>query len=96
MESIPKFGPREQTREQRQKMFDKAAAINATQDRRMEPFAVQLCQRYIDGEVSLKEVIAQVEEVHQRKYVGQSQAVEPVLTAQLPAVATVRQRHLTH
>ncbi len=64
----PAFGPRAQTRAQRQKLFEKAAALNATQDRQMEPFAVQLCQRYLDGEVSLAQVIAEVEQVHRQRY----------------------------
>lgn len=64
----PEFGTREQTRAQRQKLFDKAAAINATQDRHMEPFAVQLCQHYIDGERSLAQVIAEVQRVHCQRY----------------------------
>lgn len=64
----PKFGPRERTSAQRQKLFEKAAAINATQGRQMEPFAVQLCQHYINGERSLAQVIAEVERVHRQRY----------------------------
>ncbi len=68
METDARFGPKERTREQRQRLFDQAAALNATQDRTMEPFAVQLCQRYIAGELSLQEVIAEVEQVHRSRY----------------------------
>lgn len=68
MPSPPTFGPKEQTRAQRQRLFDQAAALNATQGREMEPFAVQLCQRYIAGEMSLAQVIAEVEQVHWRRY----------------------------
>jgi hypothetical protein len=68
MESSIKFGPKEQTREQRQRLCDQAAAINAAQDRQLEPFAEDLCQRYIAGEMSMDQVIEQVNDYHNRKY----------------------------
>jgi hypothetical protein len=68
MEPSIKFGPKEQTREQRQRLYDQAAAINATQDRQLEPFAAELCQRYIAGELSMAQVIEQVNKVHQKRY----------------------------
>jgi hypothetical protein len=64
----PNFGPKEQTREQRQHLYDQAVAINATQDRQLEPFAAELCQRYIAGELSMAQVIAEVNKVHQKRY----------------------------
>ena len=57
----PKFNPKEATQEQRQALSDRAAALNATQDRKLSPFAEQLSQRYIKGELSLAEVNAQLE-----------------------------------
>ena len=64
----PDFGPRERTREQRQALADQAAALNATQGRAMEPFAQQLCDRYVAGELSLAQVIAEVNRVHHQRY----------------------------
>lgn len=68
MDSIAKFGPREATREQRQALSDRAAALNATQDRKLSPFAEQLSRRYIEGELSLAEVNAQLDTY----YLGQA------------------------
>lgn len=79
----PKFGPREQTREQRQALFSQAAAINATQDRFAEPFAVELCRRYVDGELTLAEVLAEVQRVYQARYAGGTLVTTPAA----PAVA---------
>lgn len=64
----PDFGPRERTREQRQALADQAAALNATQDRTAEPFALQLIERYVAGELNLAQVIAEVNRVHQKRY----------------------------
>ena len=61
MDTLVKFGPKEATREQRQALSDRAAALNATQDRKLSPFAEQLSQRYINGELSLAEVNAQLD-----------------------------------
>lgn len=64
----PDFGPRERTREQRQALADQAAALNTTQSRALEPFAQQLCDRYVAGELSLAQVIAEVNRVHRKRY----------------------------
>jgi hypothetical protein len=64
----PDFGPRERTREQRQTLAAEAAALNATQGRAFEPFAQQLCDRYVAGELSLAQLIAEVNRVHQKRY----------------------------
>lgn len=64
----PDFGPRERTREQRQALADQAAAINATQDRTAEPFALQLIDRYVAGELSMAQVLAEVNQVYQKRY----------------------------
>lgn len=64
----PDFGPRERTREQRQALADQAAALNATQGRALEPFAQQLCDRYVAGELSLAQLIAEVNRVHHQRY----------------------------
>ncbi|RZK30294.1 MAG: hypothetical protein EOO63_07115 [Hymenobacter sp.] len=64
----PKFGPKAQTREQRQALFDQAGAINATQGAYMEPFAVALCQHYIEGEWTMEEVLAEINKVYRARY----------------------------
>lgn len=61
MDINPKFSLKEATQEQRQALADRVAALNATQGRKLSPFAEQLSQRYIKGELSLAEVIAQLE-----------------------------------
>ena len=61
MDITPKFGPKEASQEQRQALSDRAAALNATQGHKLSPFAEQLSQRYIKGELSLAEVNAQLE-----------------------------------
>ena len=61
MDTLVKFDPKEATCEQRQALSDRAAALNATQGRKLRPFAEQLSQRYIKGELSLAEVNAQLE-----------------------------------
>ncbi len=95
MDTLVKFGPKEATREQRQALSDRAAALNATQDRKLSPFAEQLSQRYINGELSLAEVNAQLDTYYQ----AQSQAPVPtrgadgiavVAPRQVPAVAKAR------
>ena len=63
----PDFGPRERTRAQRQALADQAAALNATQGRALSPFAQQLCDCYVAGELSLAQVIAEVNRVHQKQ-----------------------------
>lgn len=65
MDTLVKFGPKEATREQRQALSDRVAALNATQDRKLSPFAEQLSQRYINGELSLAEVNAQLDAHYQ-------------------------------
>ena len=79
----PQFGLREQTREQRQALFSQAAAINATQDRFAEPFAVELCRRYVDGELTLAQVLAEVQHAYQARYAGSVAVATPAA----PAVA---------
>ena len=64
----PQFGPNEQTREQRQALFNQAGAINATEGAYMEPFAVELCKKYIEGEWTMQEVLAEVKKVHQARF----------------------------
>ena len=64
----PDFGPRERTREQRQALADQAAAITALAGRTIEPFAQQLVDRYVAGELSMDQVIAEVNQVHQKRY----------------------------
>jgi hypothetical protein len=68
MSVSPQFGPREKTRAQRQALMDRAAAWNAKQDRQLGPFASALCQRYIAGDMSLPQVIAEVEHIHRSLY----------------------------
>lgn len=86
MDTLVKFGPKEATREQRQALSDRAAALNATQDRKLSPFAEQLSQRYINGELSLAEVNAQLDVYYQ------SQAQTPVLTRGADGIAGVAPR----
>ena len=69
METSSKFGPKEVTQEQRQALSDQAAALNATQGRKLSPIAERLSQRYIKGELSLAEVDAQLDRYYP---VGQS------------------------
>lgn len=61
MDALVKFSPKETTREQRQVLSDRAAALNATQGLKLSPFAEQLSQRSIEGELSLAEVNAQLD-----------------------------------
>lgn len=86
MDTLVKFGPKEATREQRQALSDRAAALNATQDRKLSSFAEQLSQRYINGELSLAEVNAQLDAHHQ------TQAQTPVLTRGADGIAGVAPR----
>lgn len=65
---IPDFGPRERTREQRQALADQAAALNALDGRTAEPFALQLIDRYVAGELSMTQVLAEVNQVYQKRY----------------------------
>ena len=65
MEINSAFGPKEATREQRQTLSDRAAALNATQGRKLSSFAEQLNQRYIAGELSLAEINVQLQDYHQ-------------------------------
>jgi len=95
MDTLVKFGPKEATREQRQALSDRAAALNATQDRKLSPFAEQLSQLYINGEMSLAEVNTQLD----AHYQAQTQAPVPTRGADgiqvisprsVPAVAKAR------
>jgi phage tail tape-measure protein len=61
MEKGPKFGYKEATQEQRQALSDQAAALNATQGRKLSALAEQLSQRYVKGELSLAEINAQLD-----------------------------------
>ena len=61
MDITPKFGPKEVSQKQRQALSDRAAALNATQGRQLSPFAEQLTQRYVKGELSLAEVNARLD-----------------------------------
>ncbi len=62
------FGPRERTRAQRQALAAQAAALNATQGRALEPFAQQLSNRYVAGELNLAQAIAEMNQVYQKRY----------------------------
>lgn len=99
MDTLVKFGLKEATREQRQALSDRVAALNATQDRKLSPFAEQLSRRYINGELSLAEVNAQLDAYYQTP----AQAPVPTRGAdgilavpprQAPAV--VKARSLSH
>ncbi|SFQ61384.1 hypothetical protein [Hymenobacter arizonensis] len=68
MSTTPQFGPREKTRAQRQALMDRAEAWNTRQDRQLGSFAKELCQRYIAGDMSLPQVIAEVEHIHRSLY----------------------------
>jgi hypothetical protein len=68
MSVSPDFGPREQTRAQRQALLDRAAARNANRDWQLGPYAKELCQHYIAGDMSLAQVIAKVEHIHRSLY----------------------------
>ena len=101
MDTLVKFGPKEATREQRQALSDRVAALNATQDRKLSPFAEQLSQRYIDGELSLAEVNAQLD----AHYQAQTQAPTLVpargadgiaVVAPRPVPAVAKARSLSH
>lgn len=101
MDTLVKFGPKEATREQRQALSDRAAALNATQDRKLSPFAEQLSQRYINGELSLAEVNAQLD----AHYQAQAQTQTPVPTrgadgilavVPRPAPTVAKARSLSH
>lgn len=99
MDTLVKFGPKEATREQRQALSDRAAALNATQDRKLTPFAEQLSQRYINGELSLAEVNAQLD----AHYRAQTQAPVPtrgsdgiLAVAPRPTPAVAKARSLSH
>ncbi len=65
MESTRKFGPKEQTREQRQALMDQAAAINATQDRKLSAFGQQLSEQYVAGDLTLAEVNERLDRYYQ-------------------------------
>ena len=60
-DTTARFGPKEATRAQRQVLSDRTAALNATQGRELSPLAEQLNQRYIEGELNLAEVNAQLD-----------------------------------
>lgn len=64
----PDFGPRERTREQRQALAAQAAALNALDGRTAEPFALQLIDRYVAGELSMTQVLTEVQLVYQKRY----------------------------
>lgn len=48
--------------------MDRAEAWNTRQDRQLGSFAKELCQRYIAGDMSLPQVIAEVEHIHRSLY----------------------------
>ncbi len=48
--------------------MDRAFAWNTKQNRELGPFAKELCQRYIAGDLSLPQVIAEVEHIHRSLY----------------------------
>jgi len=99
MDTLVKFGPKEATREQRQALSDRAAALNATQDRKLSPFAEQLSQRYINGELSLAEVNAQLDAHYQaqtQKPIPTRGADSILAVAPRPAPAVAKARSLSH
>lgn len=57
MQNDPKFGPREQTREQRQKALDQALAMSRGQGVEPEAQAHRLYARYVAGELTMREVV---------------------------------------
>jgi len=59
-------GPKEATRQQRQALVDRVTALNATQGRALTPFAEQLNQRYVVGELSLAEITVLLNQYYQR------------------------------
>lgn len=65
MEINPSYGFREETREQRQALSERVAALNATQGRKLSPLAEQLSKRYVAGELSLAEINAQLDSYYQ-------------------------------
>ena len=64
----PRFGPKEATREQRQEIVARAAAVNATANRKMSPFGEALNRRYIEGELSLAECSAELTRHYEQLY----------------------------
>ena len=99
MDTLVKFGPKEATREQRQALSDRAAALNATQDRKLSPFAEQLSQRYINGELSLAEVNAQLDAHYQaqtQKPIPTRGADGILAVAPRPDPAVTKARSLSH
>jgi hypothetical protein len=97
MHNPAKFGPKEATREQRQALSDRAAALNATQDRQLSPFAAQLSQRYINGELSLAEVNAQLDAYYQAQATAPPRGADGIATvAPRPVPAVVQARSLSH
>ena len=97
MDITAKFGPKEATRAQRQALSDRAAALNATQDRKLSPFAEQLNQRYIEGELSLAEVNAQLDSYYRTQSQAAVPAREAVATAPpRPVPAVAKSRSLSH
>lgn len=65
MEINPRYGVKEATRNQRQALSERVAALNATQGRKLSPLAKQLSQRYVAGELSLAEINAHLDSFYQ-------------------------------
>lgn len=95
METSVKFGPKEATREQRQALSARVAALNATQDRQLSPFAEQLNQRYIEGELSLAEVNTQLDTYYKAQTPARGAEAAPV-AAPRPAPVVAKLRPLSH
>jgi len=69
MEAGERFGPAEQTPAQRQALLDEVEALKVTQGLPpLSPFGQRLYRRYVAGELSLAQLIAEVNRVHQQRY----------------------------
>lgn len=62
MQIIQKFGPREQTPEQRRKALAQALAMSRGQGVEPEEIALRLYDRYVSGELTMREVTAALKE----------------------------------
>ena len=69
MEAGERFGPAEQTPAQRQALLDEVEALKVTQGLPpLSPFGQRLYRRYVAGELSLAQLIAEVNRVHRKQY----------------------------